>query len=184
VKVQEIHRRAFRLKLLGIPTKEIAARIGRAPDTVSMWFRDREIFQAYVEYRASFDAEEDGRLHRLYGVVVDTIHDLLLHGNENTKYQLCLSILKMRGELPERLIVEHHEPQTEEECSWDDITWYACYPDKRKEIISPLECVSLYSVAYGLQYPFQPPNRTPYPLSKILFHRSLFPSRLCHATLE
>jgi len=115
VKVQEIHRRAFRLKLLGLPTKEIAARIGRAPDTVSMWFRERDIFRAYVEYRASFDAEEDERLHRLYGVVVDTIHDLLLHGNENTKYQLCLSVLKMRGELTERLIIEHHEPQTEEE---------------------------------------------------------------------
>jgi hypothetical protein len=115
VKVQEIHRRAFRLKLLGLPTKVIAARIRRSPDTVSLWFRDRDIFQAYMEYRASFDAEENERLHRLYGVVVDTIHDLLLHGNENTKYQLCLSILKMRGELPERLIVEHHEPQIEEE---------------------------------------------------------------------
>ena len=115
MKVQEIHRRAFRLKLLGTPNKEIAAWIGRAPDTVSMWFRDREIFQAYMEYRANFDAEEDERLHRLYGVVVDTIHDLLLHGNENTKYQLCLSVLKMRGELTERLIVEHHEPKTEEE---------------------------------------------------------------------
>lgn len=115
MKVQEIHRRAFRLKLLGLPAKEIASRIGRAPDTVSMWFRDRDIFQTYVEYRASFDAEEDERLHRLYGVVVDTIHDLLLHGNENTKYQLCLSVLKMRGELTEKLIVEHHEPQTEEE---------------------------------------------------------------------
>jgi len=48
MKVQEIHRRAFRLKLLGIPTKEIAARIGRASDTVSMCFRDRDILHSIV----------------------------------------------------------------------------------------------------------------------------------------